>query len=169
MYKYLGNNPFDFDIKYDDFKQLRKNVITEYTGKGDYWSDTAHEAGFDENTNVWKSFQEDFPQYLHDYIETFDITPVTSNFHIQKPGYIIPPHKDNFLSVKDEDKKTRQTCRIFVFMSDWQFGQILMVEDKVLHNWKKGDTWIWDSDALHMSANGSVQDKLSLIITGFVN
>ena len=57
--------------------------------------------------------------------------------------------------------------RILVCMSDWVFGQIIMIEDLVVTNWKKGDGYIWDSEALHMSANGSIKDKLTMIISGF--
>jgi hypothetical protein len=52
-------------------------------------------------------------------------------------------------------------------MSEWVFGQVIMVEDSVLTNWKKGDAWIWDSESIHMSANGSVKDKLTMIISGW--
>ena len=54
-----------------------------------------------------------------------------------------------------------------VCMSDWIFGQVIMIEDLVITNWKKGDAYIWDSEALHMSANGSIGDKLTMIISGF--
>jgi len=42
-----------------------------------------------------------------------------------------------------------------------------MVDKSVLTNWKKGDAWVWDSEAIHMSANGSLEDKLTMIISGF--
>ena len=57
--------------------------------------------------------------------------------------------------------------RILVCMSDWIFGQVVMIEDLVITNWKKGDAYIWDSEALHMSANGSIKDKLTMIMSGF--
>ena len=52
-------------------------------------------------------------------------------------------------------------------MSDWMFGQVIMIEDLVITEWKKGDAYIWDNEALHMSANGSIGDKLTMIISGF--
>ena len=61
----------------------------------------------------------------------------------------------------------RKPHRILVCMSDWVFGQVIMVGEAILTNWKKGDAWIWDSEAIHMSANGSLEDKLTMIISGF--
>jgi len=169
VYEYVGNFPFEFKINKDDFN-WRKNVVTDYTGD-DIHSNASFEAGYGENTNIYKCYQEDFPDYIKKYIKQFPIEVVASNFHVQEPGYIIPPHKDNFIAVDKLEhgiKTTKTPYRIFVFMNDWEFGQILMVDNLVLHNWKKGDTYVWDSDALHMSCNGSLQDKLSLIITGFL-
>ena len=105
-------------------------------------------------------------EYGRDYVEKFPIKVVNSNFQVQKPGHICPPHHDNFNMIKDMgfDEKP---YRILVCMSDWMFGQVIMIEDLVITQWKKGDAYIWDSEALHMSANGSIGDKLTMIISGF--
>ena len=42
-----------------------------------------------------------------------------------------------------------------------------MVGDSIIANWKKGDAYIMDDSILHMTSNGSYEDKLTLIITGY--
>ena len=162
MYKFLGNYKIDFDIKLDELK-FNSHKIYSHNDKD---SVEANSVGYGDNTEMMKVWGEDYPQYLRDYVEKFPIKVVNSNFQVQKPGNIIPPHHDNFKMIKDMgfDEKP---YRILVCMSEWVFGQVIMIEDLVITNWKKGDAYIWDSEALHMSANGSIGDKLTMIISGF--
>ena len=41
-----------------------------------------------------------------------------------------------------------------------------MVGDEIITNWKRGDAYIMDGKDLHMTSNGSYEDKLTLIMTG---
>ena len=52
--------------------------------------------------------------------------------------------------IKEKYGTDRKPYRILVCMSEWVFGQVIMVEDSVLTNWKKGDAWIWDSESIHI-------------------
>tara|TARA_B100001939_G_scaffold46947_1_gene36438 strand:+ start:1854 stop:2354 length:501 start_codon:yes stop_codon:yes gene_type:complete len=162
MYKFLGNYEIDFDIKLDELKFNSHKVYAH----NDKFSEEAKSAGYGDNTEFMKVWGEDYPQYLRDYVEKFPIKVVNSNFQVQKPGNICAPHHDTFKMIRELgfDEKP---YRILVCMSDWMFGQVIMIEDLVITNWKKGDAYIWDNEALHMSANGSIGDKLTMIISGF--
>ena len=162
MYKFLGNYKIDFDIKLDELN-FNSHKIYSPNYKD---SNKAHSVGYGDNTEFLKVWGEDYPQYFRDYVEKFPMKVVNSNFQVQKPGHICPPHHDNFKMIKDMgfDEKP---YRILVCMSDWMFGQVIMIEDLVITEWKKGDAYIWDNEALHMSANGSIGDKLTMIISGF--
>jgi len=162
MHKFLGNYKIDFDIKLDELKFNSHKVYAH----NDKDSENAKSVGYGDNTEFLKVWGEDYPQYLRDYVEKFPMKVVNSNFQVQKPGNICTPHHDNFKMIKEMgfDEKP---YRILVCMSDWVFGQVIMIEDLVVTNWKKGDAYIWDSEALHMSANGSIKDKLTMIISGF--
>jgi len=166
MYKFLGNYDFDFTINLEDFK-FRDNKVNQYDDSFDLESNAAIKAGYGENTNVQKCYYEDYPKYMIEYLKKFPIEMINSNFHYHKPGYFISPHRDHFRGIAD--KKNKTPYRICVFMNDWSFGQVLMIGNSVLSNWKKGDAWIWDSTELHMSSNGSLENKLTLIISGFIN
>jgi len=161
MYKYLGNYKFEFDLNLDELKYHSHKI-----GKhNDVDSQSAKEAGYGDNTEIHKVWGEDYPSELLEYVNTFPIDWVNTNFQVQKPGFIIPPHKDSFDMIKSLHSK--KPYRILVCMSDWIFGQVIMIDDLVITKWKRGDAWIWDSKALHMSANGSIGDKLTMIISGF--
>ena len=162
MYRFVGNYPFDFKIKINDFKHWREHKIDTYQSD-DYWSLKGIEVGYGDNTLILKSYGEDFPSYLKDYTEQFDfIDSYQNNFHVQKPGMILQPHYDTYDNVEN-------SSRVVVFMSEWEFGQVFMIEDLVVTNWKKGDTYHFDKKALHMSSNGSMKDKLTLSMTGVSN
>ena len=164
MYKFLGNFDFDFEIKYDNFKEWRNHnasknkVIDKYSQK---------QIDLNMSTEVIKAFREDFPDYIEEYLGKFNMDIVNSNFHIQRPGNFIPPHVDNYLYLKENKDTKGEPNRIMVFMNDWSFGQVFMVGDSIIANWKKGDAYIMDDSILHMTSNGSYEDKLTLIITGY--
>ena len=162
MYKYLGNYGFDFDIDLGDLKFNSHKIYNH----NDTDSTKANSVGYGDNTEMMKVWGEDYPHYLTEYVNRFPMEVVNTNFQLQKPGKIIPPHHDGFKMIKDMGY-SKKPYRILVCMSDWEFGQVIMVEDSVITDWKKGDAWVWDSEALHMSANGSVKDKLTMIISGF--
>jgi hypothetical protein len=161
MYKYLGNYNFEFNIDLDKLT-YHSHKIDKHSDKN---SNTAKEAGYGDNTEIHKVWGEDYPSELLEYVNRFPIKWVNTNFQVQKPGFIIPPHKDSFDMIKSLHNK--KPYRILVCMSNWIFGQVIMVDKSVLTNWKKGDAWVWDSEAIHMSANGSLEDKLTMIISGF--
>lgn len=163
MYKYLGNYNFDFEIELDKLT-YHSHKINKYSDED---SKSAKEVGYGNNTEIHKVWGEDYPLELIDYVNEFPIDWINTNFQVQKPGFIIPPHKDAFGMIKEKYGTDRKPYRILVCMSEWVFGQVIMVEDSVLTNWKKGDAWIWDSESIHMSANGSVKDKLTMIISGW--
>lgn len=165
MYKFLGNYDFDFKINLEDFK-FRDNKVNDYNDEFDIESQSAIKVGYGENTNVQKCYYEDYPQYMIEYVKKFPMEVINTNFHYHKPGYFISPHRDYFRGIKHKDGK--KPHRICVFMNDWSFGQVLMIGDSVLSKWNKGDAWIWDNTELHMSSNGSLENKLTLIISGFI-
>lgn len=162
MYKFLGNFPFDNEINIEDFK-FHSHKINQHMDKD---SVIAKSAGYGDNTEMMKCWGEDFPNWLSTYVDEFPIDKVNANFQMQKPGCIIPPHRDSFDMIIEKGY-TRKPYRILVCMSEWIFGQVIMVENTILTNWKIGDAWIWDSEAIHMSANGSLDNKLTMIISGF--
>ena len=55
--------------------------------------------------------------------------------------------------------------RFTTFLEDWKRGQFLFTDDTILQ-WKKGDTYCWDNQVLHGSANVGLHPKICLTITG---
>jgi len=163
MYKYLGNYNFDFEINLKELK-FHSHKIGNHSDKD---SQIAKGAGYGDNTEIHKLWGEDYPSELIDYVNEFPMDWINTNFQVQNPGFIIPPHRDSFDMIKEKYGIEKKPYRILVCMSDWVFGQVIMVDDTILTKWKKGDAWVWDSEAIHMSANGSLEDKLTMIISGW--
>lgn len=77
---------------------------------------------------------------------------VTNNFHwwITKmmPGNFMPMHIDPHTMYQTNSE------RYWIPLTDWQLGHIIMYQDQVLTNYKRGDVWVYDdSNALHGAAN----------------
>jgi len=164
MNKYIGNFNFDFEINYDDFK------FSEHTAKDNKDNEfDLKQIELKMPTSLFKSYKEDYPDYLTEYLKKFDMEVISSWLAIQKPGYMSPPHIDEYLFLKEHGVgEVKEPGRILVFMNDWSFGQVFMVGDEVITNWKKGDAYRMDGRDLHMTSNGSYEDKLTLIMTGFL-
>jgi hypothetical protein len=94
----------------------------------------------------------------------------------QPPGEIYPVHYDQMHSSKSIfesissaiDVSQDIILRFTIFLEDWIQGQFLFADDFVLQ-WKKGDTYCWDNQVLHGSANVGLFPKLCLTITGPYN
>ena len=94
----------------------------------------------------------------------------------QPPGEIYPVHYDQMHSSKSIfesissaiDVSQDIILRFTIFLEDWIQGQFLFADNVVLQ-WKKGDTYCWDNQVLHGSANVGLHPKLCLTITGPYN
>jgi len=89
---------------------------------------------------------------------------------MQPPGCVIPIHKDEFFMMW---KKTPDRCRNEVivranmFLEDWKLGHFLQHDDDICQPWKSGEGNMWTQNHLHLSANGGLEPKYTMQISGF--
>lgn len=112
------------------------------------------------NKKIWK------------WANSWDLKNPMIKIHNQKPGQMFPFHLDavskytELYSIKTEylQKKIR---RIFVFLEDYSPGQIVMVGNTRIKDWKKGDVlWFDWYNVPHGTANLGRKNRLMLVITG---
>lgn len=89
----------------------------------------------------------------------------------QMPGHVIPPHLDTFYFEK-QDNPDVTILRANVFLQDCKIGHSLQIlNDNDIKDsgvYTAGDTWIWDSNIFHCSANAGFDPKYTLQITGIL-
>lgn len=81
------------------------------------------------------------------------------------PGHMLPIHydgKEGFIRLTGRDPDVR----FVVAVEDWDWGHFVQIHDKMLTNWKAGDTYIVPPKIFHLSGNAGIRPKLTLTITG---
>ena len=108
----------------------------------------------------------DWMTYLLQYFEQLD--HISFCFSKFKPGQYFPMHRDLYgvFRQKFNISDISTIWRYVIFLEDSEPGHILQVEDKIYHQWKKGDSIGWSGSTAHLAANLGVVDRYTLQITG---
>ena len=85
------------------------------------------------------------------------------------PGHNLPLHVDGKEGFRKLYGNETNADRLFIAISKWDWGHFLQVHDKMIYNWKPGDTWIIPPDVWHLSGNAGIKPKLTLTVTGVIN
>jgi hypothetical protein len=81
------------------------------------------------------------------------------------PGQCLPLHSDGMEGFKNL-YGGEQPTRLFVAVSEWDWGHVLQIHDNVISNWSPGDTYIIPPNVFHASTNFGISPKYTLTITG---
>jgi hypothetical protein len=99
---------------------------------------------------------------------------ITVSSILQPPGCTVPHHRDTFYQIKQRHPtRTDLKVRANIYLEDYKLGQLIQYvtpDDKINTSvdWKAGEGFIWDSEILHLSTNGGLQNKYTLQISGFL-
>ena len=114
----------------------------------------------------WNDTQLDF----EDIGQQLGIEVITVSSILQTPGCIIPLHRDTFFKINQlYPDRTEPKIRANIHLEDWKLGHFIQYDNTVYTHWSAGDTLIWDSEVLHLSANAGMQNKFTLQVSGFLN
>ena len=138
-------------------------------------ADLHEEVGFPdslcmENTTIYQKFFSNEEIDFKELEEQLDMEVITVSVILQKPGNMIPWHRDIFYQITKafpnrEDEKVRAN----MFLTDWKNGQFLQCEDEIITHWKKNTGYIFNNQVLHLSSNAGLEDKVTLQVSGFYN
>lgn len=128
----------------------------------------------DSNTNIsqawWNSDQLDFDELGRQ----LGMEVVTVSSIKQRPGNVIPLHRDTFYQInKKFPNDTRTKVRANLHLEDWKVGHIIQYNaENQWHNythWKIGEGLLMGESAEHLGANIGLEDKYTVQISGFLN
>lgn len=135
--------------------------------------------------------------HYHSIAERLGLAQAYVKIHIQEPGDLIPPHVDTELAVTQGDdteytklrrivrkaykleshslhfhhmsdeQKEATLERVFVFLEDHVPGHIIMMQDRIIDTWRRGDVlWFDWRRCQHATSNISRVTRPILQITG---
>jgi hypothetical protein len=86
---------------------------------------------------------------------------------LQKPGNVLPWHRDYFVMFKKHyPEESEYVIRFIVFMKDWEPGHMFNAGDSIFSNWKAGDAIVYHPTRYHIGANAGMTDKWTQNVTG---
>jgi len=91
--------------------------------------------------------------------------------NIQHPGQQMPIHTDlgsarryHYMTQEERHSKLE---RVFLFLDNWQPGQVIQMQDDMISNWQRGDVMWFDwRNTPHGTANFGEVSRPLLLITG---
>jgi len=109
------------------------------------------------------------PYHLDNYVnwgETFEHLNPKIN---RSPGIIAAlkdPAFDRFTFHEHSTCDEGKVVRHLVNMTDWKWGQTIMIENTHFPRWKAGDIFNIPANIYHLSMNAGIELKMTMIITG---
>ena len=121
-----------------------------------------------ENTAIYQKFFTKDEVDFEELGKQLGIEVITVSSILQKPGNIIPWHRDIFYQItkKFPDRK-EEKVRANMFLTDWENGQFLQFDNKIVTHWKKNTGYIFNNQVLHLSSNAGFHNKITLQVSGF--
>lgn len=149
------------DLK--DFKFAVSSPLTQ--AQRDHWS---HPNYVNELNALQQAFDNDLPDYWPKFMEALDIKDGTVSWTNISPGNVVPTHTDNFYKLRTKYGVEREECiRYLMFLQDWELGQMVEFEDKILNRWNKGDVWSFGINDSHCAANATQTNFITCQINTF--
>lgn len=121
-----------------------------------------------ENTTIYQKFFTEDEIDFKELENQLGLEVITVSTIMQKPGNIIPWHRDIFYQItKKFPNRKEEKVRANMFLTDWENGQFLQFDDEVITNWKKNTGYIFNDQVLHLSSNAGLKNKVTLQVSGF--
>jgi hypothetical protein len=122
-----------------------------------------------DNTVIYQYWWNDKELDFLDIGDQLGIDVVTVSSVKQRPGCVIPWHRDTFYQItKQCPNDFRLKVRANIFLEDRKIGHIIEHQKGLVLDWKQGQGFLWDSTEEHLGANVGFNDKYTLQISGFL-
>jgi hypothetical protein len=124
---------------------------------GDLWNRAKYENSSIEWFNYYS--EKDFPeQFSKDFGDLFNADPIKVWISRINPGKCFPRHWD--ADYKEDQYTGKELVRYQMFLKDYEFGHIFILEDIPILDQKKGNVWKWRNHLVwHGGANIGFEPK----------
>jgi hypothetical protein len=127
-----------------------------------------YEWGYTEENTQYSQIYDDVPKECYKIANLTGLDNTAIALFKQPVGQVNPWHYDtnSYLVNKFNIKDKTKIYRYLVFLEDWDDGQILQIDDKIISHWQQGDCFTWQYKTYHLSMNGGRTTKYTMQITG---
>jgi len=126
-----------------------------------------------ENTKIHQLWWDETQINYKELSEKLGIEVITVSTIMQPPGCTVPLHRDTFFQItkKYPDRKELKV-RANIYLENYKIGQFIQYQENNGYttsiDWATGDGFIWDSEVLHLSTNGGMENKYTMQVSGFL-
>jgi len=175
-----GNIPITWDTEWQAF-EWSETLMTNEIPKDDIWNTSATRKKLEleklyaelkiraECTKHYMSIRPPLTPGLHAVLDQYNTVDHNYNFLKLTAGHNVIKHYDSYATfikfnniLEDNHNLIKRTI---VMMTDWSFGQVLQVEDRIETHWKVGDTYTWQGDSWHGLGNFGFDDCVVMQVT----
>lgn len=160
----------DWQAVNDDLQMYSHEPATTLLDPALKWEVDYTQYGYNEhNTKIWKKIMP-VAGWTQELVDQLPLDNPQIQLTRQDPGQVLPRHVDRFFMLqKNFPNDKRDIVRLLVYLEDWKAGHQLCLDDGMIYNWKRGDTWIWPPQTPHIAANTGIETKWTCNVTGFLN
>jgi hypothetical protein len=167
----------DDDLDYDWVETIQIDEVSKndawnsYTTEWKYQLQDLHrEWGYSkETTTHYMSIKPDLSSNLKPVLEKFKDKKLNYNLLKLTPGHMLAWHFDSYATfIKtnpiscDEADNIKRTA---ILLTDWNFGQVIQIGNRVFSDWQKGDAYTWVGDTWHGACNFGNKDLVVMQVT----
>jgi hypothetical protein len=175
-----GNIPVTWATEWEDFI-WKETFMTNEVPKDDIWNTPATHKKLEletlyaqlnisaECTKHYMSIRPELSTGLRIILDNYKTRDYNYNFLKLTAGHNLIKHYDSYSTFikfnEIPEERHKLIKRTIVMMTEWQFGQVFQVEDKIESHWKIGDTYTWEGDAWHGLSNFGFNDCVIMQVT----
>jgi len=108
------------------------------------------------------------PDWMAPFRDVFPWQHFSWSVYRMPPGTVLPEHEDTYARFRQiyDIADANTIYRSVVFLSDWESGHYLEIDQEPVTKWQRGDAVTWQNDVPHLAANMGRTDRYTLQITG---
>jgi hypothetical protein len=175
-----GTIPVVWGKEWKEF-EWKETFMTNEIPKNDIWDTLATRKKLEletlyaqlnispECTKHYMSIRPPLTDALQAVLDRYKTVDHNYNFLKLTAGHNLIKHYDSYATFikfnQISDDKHALINRTIIMMTDWSFGQVLQIEDKIETHWKIGDTYTWQGSAWHGLGNFGFDDCVVMQVT----
>lgn len=175
-----GSISVTWNDEWKDF-EWKETLMTNEIPKDDIWNTPATRKKLEleklyaqlaispECTRHYMSIRPPLTEGLQAVLDGYTTVDYNYNFLKLTAGHNVIKHYDSYATFikfnSIPEDKHNDIQRTIVMMTDWNFGQVLQVEDSIETHWKVGDTYTWKGDAWHGLGNFGFNECVVMQVT----
>ena len=122
-----------------------------------------------EITTHYMSIRPELNENLKSILSEFGDKTFSYNMLKLTPGHMLAWHFDSYATFINKNpipqNKSDSIKRTAVLLTEWNFGHVIQIGERVLASWKRGEAYTWLGDTWHGACNFGNTDMIVMQVT----